>query len=592
MTRRWDVRGLADGSITETASDVASKDSTPLLQRLFTARGFTDEDQIRRFCEPRLTDLHDPTAMCGVEIASARLVDAIKNHQHIVIYGDYDVDGITATAILYHSIKLASPEAKLNTYVPHRLDEGYGLNADALRQLRADGADLVISVDCGVTAHDEAQIAKEIGLDLIITDHHHLPPEKAGLPEAFAIVHPGLPNKSGQPYPFADLCGAGVAFKLAWYFATLWCGSQRVSKAFQDLLIDLLPLVALGTIADVVPLVDENRVLTLFGLRRIKQTPFVGLKALIEASNLMDESIDCEKVGFVLGPRLNACGRMGHAREAMKLLTDATPSEAMEIATQLDKLNRQRQKTQRDIVDQAMGLAEDMGMTGDDHRVIVLAHESWHPGVVGIACSRLAEKFGRPVVLMQKQGDICKGSARSVDGYSIHDGLESCRDLLTTFGGHEMAAGLSLATTNLDAFVARLKEHANANIEVDDLMPSIKIDCDATLDELDYETVKQIGAMSPFGRGNRRPTIRITGAVLAEAPRQMGAQGKHLSMRIRQDNKGQRRMIRTVWWSEGARADHIATGMKLDVAIEPKLNTWNGRTNVEAELRDVRVCEI
>ncbi len=564
---------------------------TSLLNRLLAARGLNDSESIRRFCEPKLTDLHDPILMPGIEKAALRLVEAIRNHQQIVIYGVYDVDGITATAILYHSIRTADPEADVRTYVPHRLEEGYGLNDDALKQIANEGAKLVITVDCGITAIASAKVARDAGLDLIITDHHMLPPEGEALPEAFALVHPGLHQEGVERYPFPDLCGAGVAFKLAWHFATTWCGSQRVSKTFQETLLNMLPLAALGTIADVVPMVDENRVITSFGLRRIKQTPLPGLRALIEVSGLMDDTIDCEKVGFVLGPRLNACGRMGHAAEAVRMLTGASPEEARDIALSLTKLNRERQQMQRAIVDQAINLAEESGMTAEDHRVIILAHESWHPGVVGIACARLADRFERPVVLLQQQGDICKGSARSIDGYSIYDGIASCRDLLTTFGGHNAAAGLSLPTAQIEEFTRRLVEHANANISVDQLTPAIRIDCDASLDELDYETVHKIALMSPFGRDNPRPTIRIKDATLAEAPRQIGAQGKHLSLRIRQDRQGQRSLLRTVWWQAGSFADSIATGMHLDVAIEPKLNTWNGRTSVEAVLRDVRVCE-
>jgi len=582
MTKRWLVREARDNG--------RGADASTLLHRLLAARGLTDGDVVRRFCEPRLTDLHDPGLMAGIDTAARRLVDAVRQGQRIVIYGDYDVDGITATAILFHTIRTADPAARVGYYVPHRLEEGYGLNAEALRQFRSDGADVVVSVDCGISAVEEAAEARRLGLDLIVTDHHHLPAEGAALPEALAIVHPGLRSDRGEPYPFGDLCGAGVAFKLAWRFATTWCGSQRVSQALQATLIEMLPLAALGTIADVVPLVDENRVLASFGLRRIKQTTIPGLRSLIEAADLMNEQIDCEKVGFVLGPRLNACGRMGHAAEAVRMLTDAPADEALAIARRLTGLNEQRQRTERDIVEQASRLAEDAGMTGDDHRVIVLAHESWHPGVVGIACARLADRFGRPVVLMQRQGEVCKGSARSVEGYSIHNGLEACRDLLVAFGGHEMAAGLSVSTGNLEAVTERLREHANAAITAEQLTPSIEIDCDADLHELDLDTVRRIAALAPFGRGNRRPTMRVSGAVLAEAPRQMGAQGRHLSLRLRQDVNGRRQMIRTVWWRQGERASSIAPGMRLDVAVEPKVNTWNGRTTVEAELRDVRVC--
>lgn len=586
------IRGLTCRWMIDQQGDVSDDaPGTSLLTRLLAARGLNDPESIRRFCEPKLTDLHDPALMHGIEKAARRLAEAVRSHQQIVIYGDYDVDGITATAILFHSIRTADPEADVRTYVPHRLDEGYGLNDDAMKQIATDGAKLVITVDCGITAVASAKVAREVGLDLIITDHHRLPPEGEALPEACALVHPGLCENEVERYPFTDLCGAGVAFKLAWHFATTWCGSQRVSKSFQETLLNMLPLAALGTIADVVPMVDENRIITSFGLRRIKQTPLSGLRALIEVSGLMDDTIDCEKVGFVLGPRLNACGRMGHAAEAVRMLTDATPDEARDIAISLTQLNRDRQQLQRAIVDQAMNLAEDSGMTAEDHRVIVLAHESWHPGVVGIACARLADRFDRPVVLLQQQGDICKGSARSIEGYSIYDGIDSCRDLLTTFGGHHAAAGLSLPTAHLEEFTRRLVAHANANISVDQLTPTIHIDCDATLDELDYETVHKIALMAPFGRDNRRPMFRVRNATLAESPRQIGAQGKHLSLRIRQDRRGQRSLLRTVWWQAGSFADRIATGMNLDVAIEPKLNTWNGRTSVEAVLRDVRVCE-
>ncbi|MCH7602477.1 MAG: single-stranded-DNA-specific exonuclease RecJ [Planctomycetes bacterium] len=586
------IRGLTCRWMIDQKDDVSDDvPGTSLLTRLLAARGLNDPASIRRFCEPKLTDLHDPALMHGIEKAARRLVEAIRNHQQIVIYGDYDVDGITATAILYHSIRTADSEADVRTYVPHRLEEGYGLNDDALKQIATGGAKLVITVDCGITAIESAKVARDVGLDLIITDHHMLPPEGEMLPEVCALVHPGLCENGAERYPFPDLCGAGVAFKLAWHFATTWCGSQRVSKSFQETLLNMLPLAALGTIADVVPMVDENRIITSFGLRRIKQTPISGLRALIEVSGLMDDTIDCEKVGFVLGPRLNACGRMGHAAEAVRMFTDATPDEARDIALSLTKLNRERQQMQRDIVDQAITLAEDSGMTAEDHRVIVLAHESWHPGVVGIACARLADRFGRPVVLLQQQRDICKGSARSIEGYSIYDGIASCRDLLTTFGGHNAAAGLSLPTAHLEEFTRRLVAHANANISVDQLTPAIHIDCDATLDELDYETVHKIALMSPFGRGNPRPMFRVRNATLAESPRQIGAQGKHLSLRIRQDRQGQRSLLRMVWWQAGSFADSIATGMNLDVVIEPKLNTWNGRTSVEAVLRDVRVCE-
>ncbi|MHC4422471.1 MAG: single-stranded-DNA-specific exonuclease RecJ [Planctomycetota bacterium] len=578
LTKRWVHRGAGP--------DPGA--GCGLFERILRARGLVDPQRVRRFCEPKLTDLYEPNLLPNIDAAADRLVEAVRQDQSIVIYGDYDVDGIAGCAILYHVIKAVAPDARLETYVPHRLEEGYGLNTEALRQLRDQGAELVISVDCGITAAEPAAAARAIGLDLIVTDHH-LPESGEPLPSAIAIVHPRL---EGSRYPFGELCGAGVAYKLAWKFATTWCGSRRVAKNVQEVLLNMLPMAALGTIADVVPLVDENRTIASFGLRWIKQTPLVGLKALLEASDLTGEDIDSEKVGFVLAPRLNACGRMGHAAEAVRLLTDAPPDEAVESARRLTRLNRQRQDVERRIADQATRRAEDAGMTTDDCRAIVLADESWHAGVVGIVCSRLVERFGRPVVLLQQQGDVCKGSARSIDGYSIHEGIAAASQHVTSFGGHEAAAGLVLPSASVEAFTAALVEHANAHISVERLTPTLTIDCDAGLEELDLNTVRHIRSLSPFGQANPTPTVRIANATVAEPPKQIGANGRHLTLRLQVDDGARRRSLRTVWFGAGARADDLASGMRLDAVIEPKINAWNGRESVEGIIRDVRICEI
>ena len=616
LTRRWlftDWNGGSGRSATDRDGHSPSPAAAPLIDRILQSRGVCDQASIETFLDPRLSTLHDPVLLPGCSAAAAALADAVKSRQRIVIYGDYDVDGITATSILYHIIRAADPAADVRTYVPHRLDEGYGLNAEALRQLHAEGAQLVISVDCGITAREPARIARSIGLPLIITDHHTLPHAPAGehspLPEALAIVHPRLPSPSGGgTYPFGELCGAGVAFKLAWRFASSWCGSSRVSQQFQQVLLDMLPLVALGTIADVVPLVGENRVLVSYGLRLIRKSPLAGLAALIEASELMDQKIDSEKVGFVLAPRLNACGRMGHAAEAIEMLTSASADSARAIAASLCRHNRDRQQSERQIFEQAAQLAEDRGMTRDDCRAIVLDHPAWHPGVVGIVCSRLVDRFCRPAILMQNQGEMCKGSARSVEGFSIHDALCGASAHLETWGGHDMAAGLSLRSANLAAFIEQFMEHANARIAADQLVPTVRVDCDAGLGELDPMTVRKIAMLSPFGRGNPQPRLRVRGVAIAEAPKQIGRNGRHLSIVLRGDaakpgegsnetmsqrgaRGGSRSFIRAVWWNGGQHAGSIAAGMHLDAVIEPKLNTWNGATRVEAEIEDVRVLE-
>jgi single-stranded-DNA-specific exonuclease len=284
---------------------------------------------------------------------------------------------------------------------------------------------------------------------------------------------------------------------------------------------------------------------------------------------------------------------MGHAEAALKLLTDAPPADCPAIAKHLGEQNQHRQGVEKSILELACRMAEDCGQTRDDRRIICMAHESWHPGVVGIVCARLVERFGRPAILMHKTKEVCKGSARSIEGYSIHDALAAGSRFLTTWGGHSAAAGLTMPTANLDAFVQAVTEHANASIAIDQLLPSLTIDCDATLHELDVPTVQRLHALSPFGRGNRTPTLRIRNAIVVEPPRQMGAQGKHLQMRVKQDGaqgRGQN-WIRAVWWSAGQRANDLAPGMRLDLAIEPRLNEWNGRCSVEAQLCDVRVCE-
>jgi len=561
---------LEEGRATENVAD--PQHAPTLLARLLAARGIHDPDSIRRFCEPKLSDLHDPGLLPGIDVAVARVALAIERREKIAIYGDYDVDGITATAILFHVIRVAAPDLALRCYVPHRLDEGYGLNGEALRQLASEGITLVVSVDCGVTAVGPAAVAREIGLDLVITDHHHPPADGQALPDAVAIVHPGL---SGSNYPFRDLCGAGVAYKVAWRLATTLCGSERVSEAFRRVLLDMLPLVALGTIADVVPLIDENRVLVTAGLRAIKESTIPGLRALISESGLAGEKIDSQKVGFVLAPRLNACGRLGHAADAVRLLTDAPADESATIAAELASLNRARQETEASIVAEACELVLQSGQDSPEHRVIVLAHEAWHPGVVGIVCSRLVERFGRPTILLQQQGEFCKGSARSIEGYSILEGLTACAGHLTTFGGHAAAAGLALPTAALEAFRTALVAHANSRIAPESLVAEIRIDCAATLDELDPRAVHEIARLSPFGRGNPRPSILLRDLVVAGEPRIL--KEKHLKLQLADPRHPRGNHLEVIWWNGAVHAPRLSRGTRVHAVIEPQLSSYSGR---------------
>ncbi|MHC4997008.1 MAG: single-stranded-DNA-specific exonuclease RecJ, partial [Planctomycetota bacterium] len=555
----------------------------PLVATLLHQRGYTEPEAARQFLDPTLADLHDHALLPGCRRAAERLVQAVREKQNIVIYGDYDVDGVTATAILFHILKAADPGANINRYVPHRIDEGYGINPQSIETLADEGAQLIVSVDCGITATEPARCAAARGVDLIITDHHEPPDE---LPDAHTLVHPMLaPEPGAEPYPWTGLCGAGVAYKIAWQFAREFCGSDRVSQAFRTTLVDTLAFAALGTIADVVPLTDENRTITMFGLKRVKHTPFPGLNALIDSARLRDEKIDSYHVGFVLGPRLNAVGRLGHAKEAIQLFTDPTPSEARVIADDLQSINEHRQATTREITDAATQMVRDAGYDRPGVHAIVLAHEDWHPGVVGIVCSRLVEEFGRPTILLNLTDDgQAQGSARSIDAFNIHAALTHCAEHLERFGGHAMAAGMRLDAEHIPAFRQALIDYAAERLTPEDLIPTLQPDAELTLQDLDTTTVKQLNRLAPFGRGNPKPLVLIQGLTLRQPARTMGAQARHLNLTVQQDNQS----IRCVGWSMGDLARRLPAGVGIDLIVEPTLNTYQGRTTVELIIKDLR----
>jgi single-stranded-DNA-specific exonuclease len=576
LLKRWKLQGTAVGAVGQ-----------PLVARVLAARGLIDPGQAALFLEPSLKHLHNPSLMPNVDAAAERILRAAKSMEPLVIYGDYDVDGITATAILYHTIKSIAPEAQVSSYVPHRLEEGYGLNTEAIRELASQGAKVIISVDCGVTAVEPAAAARAAGVDLIVTDHHNLP--HGPLPDAFAIIHPRLP---GSQYPCGDLCGAGVAFKLAWRLCTLACGSERVTEALRALLLELLAFASLGVIADIVPLVGENRVIAHAGLRRIKHSKIEGLRALVEASGLAGDNVGEEDVGFRMGPRLNACGRMDHAREAVELLTTATGPRAIEIAEQLTRLNDQRRAIEQSIFKHACELAEAAGMTAIDKRAIVLAHPDWHAGVVGIVCSRLVERYGRPAILMCEHDGVCHGSGRSIAGFSLHAGLDSCSSLLTSFGGHDMAAGMKLPSDRLAAFTGAFIAHANSSIEPQSLTPAISFDTDADLDELTVPVVQQLARLSPFGQGNPPVRLRLPAVRIAMRPQTMGNGNKHVALQVASTNpKARGRLLRLVGWGWAERMEHLPVGRVIDALVSPQISEWNGNVKIEAKLLDISGAE-
>jgi single-stranded-DNA-specific exonuclease len=602
LTHRWVRRedsigpGTAAGSngpgggvvVAAPPTAVSIPGVSALVARVLAGRGMTDAGEVRAFCSPSLKQMHEPTLMPGLERAADRILAGVRRGERIVVYGDYDVDGLCAASILFHTLNALTPrgvEARVSTYVPHRIDEGYGLHVDAIEQIVAAGATLIVSVDCGVTGFAAAARAAELGVDLIITDHHALPPEEKGLPRAFAVVHPRLAG-TGAAYPWGELCGAGVAFKLAWRLATMDQGADRVSGPVRGVLLDMLGLAALGTIADVVPLQDENRVIARFGLEQLKRSRLTGVKALIDASGLGGEDIDSERAGFALAPRLNACGRMGHAQAALEMLTVASPERAAAIARDLNAFNTERRETEQRIFDQACELAEAAGMTGADRRAIVLSDARWHAGVVGIVCSRLIGRYHRPTLLLQRGETTSHGSGRSIDGFNLHAGLSSCADLLEKFGGHDMAAGMVVSHSRYDEFIERFTGACNDGVSHEMLTPALKVDCDALIEELNPDAVRQLSALGPFGRGNPRPCVVLRGVKPLRDAEAMGKTGSHLQAQIGSGG----RALRLVGWRWGDRRSALRGGVAVDVAIHPKVSEWNGAVRVEGELCDMAPC--
>ncbi|MBY0311958.1 MAG: single-stranded-DNA-specific exonuclease RecJ [Phycisphaerales bacterium] len=578
LTARWTFR----------QSPAHEGPKQPLINRILSVRGFSNPAEAAAFLSPKLTQLHDPSLIPDLDRAAERIVRAMRDGERIVIYGDYDVDGITATAILFHTIRMIEPNADVRTYVPHRLDEGYGLNSAAIAEIAAAGAKVIVSVDCGITAVEPANEAARLGVDLIITDHHTPPTTMEGLPRAFAVVHPRRPDSA---YPFGELSGAGVAYKLAWRLATAATGSSRADEKVRGMLVELLAMAALGTIADIVPLVGENRVLASFGLVRAKHSPLIGLQALVDASGLGGEDIGAMEVGFRLGPRLNAAGRMGHSREAVELFTVADAARCKEIAEHLSKQNEQRRRVESDIFELACELAEKQGMTGTDRRAIVLAHETWHAGVVGIVCSRLVERFHRPAILMQKRDGVCHGSGRSVDGFNLHAGLTHCAEHLEKYGGHSMAAGVHVVEPKLSHFVDAFTEYANAAIAPERLCAGVTIDCEATMSELSLEGVNDLQRLGPFGAGNPRPKVLVRNLRITEF-RAMGSMGKHLSIRLRSGDavsNGGVSEWRAVGWNWGRHASRLAVGKSVDAVISPAISYFGGGPRVEPEIADLAI---
>ncbi len=584
--------GADSQAVPVTSPDARPHRRHPLIQAILQARGLTDPNRIDRFLKPRLTDLEDPAELPGCQEAATRLVEAMRQGRTIVVYGDYDVDGVCASTILYHTLGACGRFPV--TYLPHRVDEGYGLHTQAIDQLAQQHPRcLLVTVDCGITARDAVRHAVSLGLEVIITDHHHIDPDRTPV-DAMVIVHPeGLHhesndmNRSGKATP---LCGAGVALKLAWQVARTHCGSDRLPTGLRDLMMDLLAFAALGTVADVVPLIDDNRVLTVSGLARIRNQRFPGLPALIAACDLDDEAIDAQRIGFSLGPRLNAIGRLGHAEEALQLFLTTDPDEARRIAQRLNRVNQERRELERTILAEACEAVDAAGHATDERRALVVAGEAWHLGVVGIVASRLVEKYHRPTVVLtiDPETGTARGSARSVPGVDLYACLEPAKAMLTRFGGHAMAAGMALDADRIDDLREHLVSAVNACLPVEDLCAQHRIDAVFDLADCELPLFEKIEELGPFGSRNARPVLLIQHAIVAQPPRRIGKQGQHVQLTIKQDTGQGERHARLVGFGHGDAADELGVGDRIDVLAKPCLNHFNGRTAPDLHLVDYR----
>jgi single-stranded-DNA-specific exonuclease len=556
-----------------------------LVAQLLINRGVVDAQSGSAFLRPKLSDLISPELLPGVIGAAQRIKQAVLQKQKITIYGDYDVDGITGVAILWQILTLLG--ANVDYYIPHRIDEGYGLNPEAVESIAKSGTQLLITVDCGITAHPAAELAQKLGLDLIITDHHCFadspgPPraESRGLPPAHTIVHPAL-DKS---YPNPDSAGSLVAFKLAWAVADLFKSGPKLSPQIRDFMLNATSLAAMGTIADVMELRGENRTLTTYGLSLLSDPRLPGLRALIDSAELTGKGLDSFHIGFRLAPTLNAAGRIGHARLAVELLTSTNQSHADQIAEYLKTQNTQRQRFERKIFTHACQLIAQQGLDKPERRTIVLADPSWHSGVVGIVASRIVDKFFRPTIIINSGSTPAQGSARSVPGFDVLAGITACSEHLVAFGGHKMAAGVTVHPENIQKFANALEDYAQSHLREEDTTPKLHIDALAALSSFNLDSVSELRLLGPFGHGNPEPLFATKGVSLCANPRRVGTNADHLQLAVTDHTNS----IRCIAFRLGHLEKKLLERDTFDIAYHASIDSFNGNYSVQLVIDDIR----
>lgn len=532
-----------------------------IVAKMLIAKGI-ENDKVEEYLNPDISKLHDPYLLKDMDKLVERILLAKENNEKVAIYGDYDVDGITSITLIYTFLKNIGMD--MLYYLPDRIEEGYGLNTEALKKLKDNGVTLIITVDCGISAVNEIEYAKSIGLDVCITDHHEC---SDILPNACSIVNP---KRQDSKYPFNSLAGVGVTFKV------LSALVKRLNLSDEEYL-KYLDIAAVGTIADIVPLVGENRIITSNGLQVLKQTKNEGLKALMKVARI--DKVDSDNVSFGIAPRINASGRMADGTVAVKMLLADTEMEAYKYAKVLDSQNTKRQEVEKAIYNEAIEIIEKEGL--DKKKTMVIAGEKWHQGVIGIVASKLTEKYLKPVILLAYDGETAKGSGRIPAGISLYDALTKCSDLLTTFGGHELAAGLTLQTKNINEFKDRF-EQVITEMKEEDFVRVIDIDCEINKKDVTIDIINEIDRLAPFGQKNKKPVFIYKNLKVVSVSTLKD--DKHLKFRLSDDNF----YVDSVFFGAGNRRDEVTVGDKIDVAVNISLNEFLGRKTLQFMLLDFK----
>ena len=559
MNKKWQIYETDDEKVRELKEKYKINS---LLAAILVNRGITDEEKIRKFLEPTRQDFYNPYLMKDMEIAVNRIIKAIESQEKVIIYGDYDVDGITSITVLKKFLKDVGLE--VSYYIPNRLEEGYGLNKNAVEKIVNEGYTLMITVDCGISGIDEIDYANSLGLEVIVTDHHE-PGES--LPKALAVIDN---KRKDSTYPFRELAGVGVSFKLCQAI-----GMKLELK--EETYLKYLDIVCIGTISDIVPLVDENRVITKLGLLLVKQTKNLGLKSIINSSGYT--KINSSTISFGVAPRVNACGRMGKAEEALELLLSTDIYKVNELTKKLNEHNRKRQEIEKFIYESAIEKIEKNHL--NENRTIIVGGEGWHHGVIGIVSSKITEMYFKPSILLSfEENGIGKGSGRSIPGFDLHDSLMKCQNTLEKFGGHSMAVGVTIKKENLEEFSKEFEKVA-ADEKIEEIPQVLNIDAKVDLNLIDKEMIDSLKELEPFGEANKMPIFAFKNLRI-DSIRAL-SEGKHLKLTLKEDNK----IINAIGFNMGTLAEEYKIGDKIDVAGVLEINTFNGVDNLQINIKDV-----